>query len=402
MKTDEPGALYQKGLFALSLNNPESALDSFARAAELGEDSPEFNHDYALALANGWEYETASKYLSRAIELKPDFTQALNNHGNVFHALGKYEQALEMYLRAEKLAPNSSEIAINTGMLLEKLEQYTKALRRYERVVKGYPGLATGHFYLARALLATGQPAKALVSANRSLQKNPHLQEAIALKAALLSELGRTDASRRLVDHERFIRTFHMPVPDGYENIAEFHKDLIRHLDAPETKKFDPFLTATSNGVHTRNILDDPAKPVLALKQGLQDMFRRYVEDLPVDPDHPFLRQAFSPCRISAEAQLLNSSGFQDTHLHDAAKVSGAYYVSLPQAVKSGKDRAGWLEFGHLPDEIKNSTKPDILPVQPHEGMAALFPSYFYHGTRPFVSNERRISLGIDLITLSA
>jgi len=401
MNTTDSGTLYRKGLSALSRNNVEAALDYLNQAAALGEDSAEFNHDYALVLAEGWEYEAAAERFSRAIKLKPDFTQALNNQGNTLHALGRSEEALEMYMRAEKLAPRSPEIRLNVGTLLEKQGEYSKAIRRYERVIREYPGLAIGHFNLAKALLATGQPAPALVSVNRSLKKNPNQQEAIALKAVLLMELGRPEASRELVDHGRFIRTFPMPVPDGYENLANFHQDLIKHLDAPDTKKFDPFLTATSNGLHTRNILDDPAKPVIALKDWLQDIFRRYVEDLPIDPEHAFLRQSFSPGRISAEAQLLNSSGFQNTHLHDAARVSGAYYINLPEAVKTANDKAGWLEFGHLPEDIKNSVTPDILAVQPHEGMAALFPSYFYHGTRPFVSNERRISLGIDLIAMA-
>ena len=36
--------------------------------------------------------------------------------------------------------------------------------------------------------------------------------------------------------------------------------------------------------------------------------------------------------------------------------------------------------------------------VKPEPGMAALLPSYFFHGTRPFDGDAARISLGVDLI----
>ena len=399
--TSDFTALHRKGLNAFVHDDLDAALSYFEEAAELDQNSAEFNHDYALALAAGWEYEAAVKRFTRAIEINPDNAQALNNLGNVYRALAQHDQAFDVYQRAEKLAPNSADIILNVGTFLEQQGQYTKAIRHYKRVVKGYPGLAIGHFHLAKALLAIRQPDKALFSVNRCLQKNPGQQEAIALKAVLLSELGQHAASKDLVDHQRFIQTFKMPVPSGYENLNEFHADLIDFLDSPEIKKFKPFLTATKNGLHTRNILEGQAKPVVVLKNWLQDIFRQYVENLPVDSEHLFLKQTYEKCRISAEAQLLDSSGFQETHLHDAAWVSGAYYISLPEIVKKSKESDGWLEFGHLPEDIITTTDPDVISIQPEEGMAALFPSYFYHGTRPFKSNKRRISIGIDLIPAS-
>jgi len=400
--SDDSMTPYQQGRAAMVVGDVTQALAFFSQAANDGEDSADFNHDYAMLYAGCWDFEAAQDRLERSLLKRPDDPRLLNNLGNVLQALLRPDQALEVYLKAEKISPMSPETAFNVGNLLEKKGEYAKAVRRYDRIVKGHPGLAIAHLHLAKGLLAVGKPAPALASVNRCLIKTPDQQEAIALKAILLRELGRDKAARDIFDYSRFIRSFELPTPAGYDCLEAFHRELVDHLETHASNRSDPFGTATHNGRHSKNILNDPVRPAAILKEWLQSIFRQYVEELPVDPNHPFLRQSFPNCRISAEAQLLDPSGFLSTHIHDAGRVSGAYYVSLPAAVVSGNERAGWLEFGNLPDGTGNTVAPEIFAVQPKTGMAVLFPSYFYHGTRPFVSNSRRVSLGIDLIPLEA
>jgi tetratricopeptide (TPR) repeat protein len=376
----------------------ETALENFGKAAEHGEDSAEFNHDFAMALSDNWEYDAAVIRFTRAVELKPDYAQAFNNLGNTYIALRQPEQALEMYERAVKLAPGVPEAVINVATTFDNLGQYNKSLTRYRRIAKNFPSIPVVHYHLAKALLATGNAKQALISANQFLRKHPTAQDGIALKAVLLKELGRNEASEKLLNFDRFIRKFEMPLPAGYQSIDKFNDDLATHVLFHATNRLDPYGSSTNNGLHSQNILDDDIKPIRALKAWLQTIFREYVEKLPIDQDHPFLSQEFPECRITAQAQLLNSSGFLDSHIHPVGRVSGAYYISLPETISDTETKAGWIEFGRPPDDIKNMTEPDVYSVQPLEGMAVLFPSYFYHGTRPFKSSKRRVSLGIDLI----
>lgn len=62
-----------------------------------------------------------------------------------------------------------------------------------------------------------------------------------------------------------------------------------------------------------------------------------------------------------------------------------------------GEEKAGWLDFGYPTAEIKCDAKLEIRSFKPVAGQAVLFPSYFFHGTRPFKSEQPRISMGIDL-----
>jgi hypothetical protein len=57
----------------------------------------------------------------------------------------------------------------------------------------------------------------------------------------------------------------------------------------------------------------------------------------------------------------------------------------------------GWLEFGR-PEEKYGITDPlATYAYQPIEGEMVTFPSYFWHRTVPFLSDERRISIAFDI-----
>lgn len=91
-----------------------------------------------------------------------------------------------------------------------------------------------------------------------------------------------------------------MATPTGYDSISHFHEELINHIDCHPTNRSDPFGTTTNNAQHRQNIINDDVKPAIALKGVLQDHVRKYVESLPVDPDHLFLNQIIPECKIVA------------------------------------------------------------------------------------------------------
>jgi hypothetical protein len=67
--------------------------------------------------------------------------------------------------------------------------------------------------------------------------------------------------------------------------------------------------------------------------------------------------------------------------------------------VKAGaEDWAGAIEFGRPPDDLEFSLEPPVRLVRPKEGLLVLFPSYLFHRTLPFESDQKRISIAFDVI----
>ena len=124
------------------------------------------------------------------------------------------------------------------------------------------------------------------------------------------------------------------------------------------------------------------------------------MQTVAADPAHPFLARRPSRLGLTAWAVVMERAGHQVPHIHPSAWLSGVYYVKLPAAVETdAAGHAGWIEFGHPPEEFALNYTPDVERVQPAEGLMLLFPSYLYHRTIPYESDETRISIAFDVLT---
>jgi hypothetical protein len=93
----------------------------------------------------------------------------------------------------------------------------------------------------------------------------------------------------------------------------------------------------------------------------------------------------------------LHSSGYHSNHLHNEGWISSAYYVALPDEVADSASGQGALKFGESKFALGESDRPEQF-VRPAVGKLVLFPSYFWHGTVPFVSQGARLTIAFDVV----
>jgi hypothetical protein len=65
--------------------------------------------------------------------------------------------------------------------------------------------------------------------------------------------------------------------------------------------------------------------------------------------------------------------------------------------VAKGTDEAGFIQFG-APEEKLGLNLAPVRTIRPVVGSLVLFPSYLWHGTIPFTSDQSRISVAFDII----
>ena len=80
-----------------------------------------------------------------------------------------------------------------------------------------------------------------------------------------------------------------------------------------------------------------------------------------------------------------------------AVLVAFSYYVALPDAVDDAEGKQGWIKFGE-PFFDAGFSEPIRRLVQPRVGTLVLFPSYMWHGTVPFRSDQTRTTIAFDVI----
>jgi hypothetical protein len=90
---------------------------------------------------------------------------------------------------------------------------------------------------------------------------------------------------------------------------------------------------------------------------------------------------------------LLKSGGRHSNHIHPQGWISSALYIELPPRGEP-KD-AGWLTLGE-PDEKLGLDLPPRRTIEPKPGQLVLFPSWMWHGTKPFQDGER-LTIAFDV-----
>lgn len=136
------------------------------------------------------------------------------------------------------------------------------------------------------------------------------------------------------------------------------------------------------------------------LRQKLKQAVRQYIETLPApDPRHPFLgrpRRAF--WFEGAWSIRLRPGGLHLSHIHSHGWISSALYVDVPNDLADSPGQEGWLQFGvPLLPEGEVAGEP-LRVIPPVNGRLALFPSIFWHGTKPFHEGEQRLTVAFDVV----
>ena len=83
----------------------------------------------------------------------------------------------------------------------------------------------------------------------------------------------------------------------------------------------------------------------------------------------------------------LRGAGFHSNHVHPFGWFSSALYIALPTDIGVGD--AGVLTLGEPRSSCFDLDMPPFRTIAPKPGRLALFPSYMWHGTRPFGEGER-------------
>jgi hypothetical protein len=168
--------------------------------------------------------------------------------------------------------------------------------------------------------------------------------------------------------------------------------DRLRRL---HTTRAHPPGQSLRGGTQTRGLLFEREEPEVALlKAAIERAVGEYWDALPPqDGAHPLLRHREARPRFAGSWSVrLTGGGFHIAHYHPNGVLSSACYLVVPQA---RAPMEGWLEIGGPPEGMNLVIEP-VRRIEPRPGLMALFPSFFFHGTRPFAEGER-LTVAFDI-----
>jgi tetratricopeptide (TPR) repeat protein len=437
------------GLLERSIDEHDRALASYARAAALAPADRSIAHGRArVALEAGLP---AEGLFEAALRLSPTDGDVLLGYVASLFAAGKLQAAEAMLEHALVRSPLWTEGHMKLAQLRSRLGKRGQATASVEQAIRQHPAQEQLWIALFRLLLQAEQFAGLDDAVQRAQPRLRARDTLLSYETIAAAERGDTARADRLFDGmspdlrrsveiyriRHLLRTGRVAAAcqaidavlatnqaaDVWPYAAVAWRlagdprwqwlagDLDRLVsvvdltaDLPDLNLLEQALRAlhvgtgeyldqsVRGGSQTDGPLFSKTDPIIrSLRAAVVAAVERHVHDLPPrDSTHPLLAPPRDrTIRFSGSwSVLLRNSGFHANHVHPQGWISSALYIRLPERGVGDASNASWLTLGEPQRELGVGLGP-FREIEPKPGRLVLFPSYMWHGTRPFAAGER-------------
>ena len=142
------------------------------------------------------------------------------------------------------------------------------------------------------------------------LATQPGHTSALAFKSTALSELGRVEDSRYLLDLDSLVQCFELAPPPDFRDIDAFNEALCQHILNHPTLNYSPTNRSLKQGQATLELLEEPMGPFAAFENMIRNKMSEYRKNLTVSADHPFILGRPERLKLEVWANIMDSDGF--------------------------------------------------------------------------------------------
>lgn len=426
VKTNPEKVSYKHNLAVVYrlVGKPKEALAYLLPLYSAGLETFELAHNIANAYSDLGDLHAAVKFYKISIQLNPEYVKSHQNLNDTLWELDEKSSFLNSYLDAFKIVGyTSSSLCFSYVRSLLRISNYDGALKFLYTLPGDYWEQSEYVDLLAQSHYGLGNIEQALITHEKILTlqdttvshrlnyiKNLIVNDNIAIATELLREiidvnpleqlaLAYLDTCMRIASaseeqslpvYTELVRDYTINIPEGFNSINEFCSKLTEYLESLHTGKQSPLEQTLQGGTQTRGNLFNDDNPLI---QSLITQFRACITN--------YIKQTNYLTTTEFEfsgswSVRLSDQGFHTSHVHPMGQISSVFYVSLPESMKNGVDKKGWLKFGEPNLKLK-SPLPVAHFVKPSVGKLVLFPSYMWHGTVPFDDEGVRMTIAFDI-----
>jgi tetratricopeptide (TPR) repeat protein len=429
---DDPVASHSLAVALQAAKQPEESERLVRQTLGRTRPTASLHFTHARSLITLQRFEEAELALRACIGLAPQHSEAHNSltqlvwmrTGDLTEATAALDEALERYanddaLRATKAAllqgagdargayacladrvarPDTPPVLlIRAGMAAVEFDPEI-ALRLGNRASEAQPNNLTVRKLLCSAYLGLGDGTRALAECGTLLRATPDDQYLIAMQTTALRLLD-DPRYAAACDYERMLLSTPLETPPGWSNLRSFLADLSARLTPLHNPHgFRLLYQSLRQGTETTQDLSRSQDPVIqALFHAFAAPIARYREQIGPGAD-ALRRRNRGPCRFNGSWSVrLHRGGYHTSHVHPRGWISSACYVQLPDSMRASPSSEGILSFG-APGMLTDPKLDAECSIRPEVGQLVLFPSYFWHGTLPFQSDQPRLTVAFDVV----
>jgi len=422
--------------YALTLRlggDPKEALKHYVYLQNKGLESYQLCHNIANAYSDLGNLDEAIRNYRSAISLFPGYVPAHVNLNELLWEVGNESDFLLSYQQVLPLELNNLELICSYCQFLLRLTRYQETLEFLASIPESLHKSANYYSLLGKAQLGLGKNDEAIQSYKMAAKLDGESSEVnIALAQALIETGSIVEAEQRLEDvlliapdnqlalalrgvcwrllddprekqlndYDNLVKEYQIDLPVGFASEHEFCQKLHEYLLKQHTGTNQPLEQTLTGGTQTRGNLFDDQEPIIQdLVSSLKIAINHYINTTAIkNPD-------CTETRISESSELvftgswsvrLKSGGHHTSHIHPMGALSSAFYVALPKEVERSNNNQGYFTLGKPNVKTTNILKAQKL-VKPAIGKLVLFPSYMWHSTLPFESEQHRVTVAFDV-----
>jgi len=205
-------------------------IDAARKALELDPGLARAHVLLAITEQRDWQWAEAEAEFRRALELDPN--NALAYRGIAFWLLchGRTEEALDWSRRSRELDPLGVPAA-GHGRILFHSRRYDEAIRVYRSVLAVEPDHPPANMFLGMALIASGQPGKAIPPLEKVVSGSTRTIDAFGVLVMAYAQAGRrADALRLLGELKKRQRTSYVPTGafvNAYLGLGDYEQTFV-------------------------------------------------------------------------------------------------------------------------------------------------------------------------------
>ncbi len=342
------------------------------------------------------QFREASALYEQILAIEPAHVGALSGKGMIDYQAGRFDEARTAVEAAIKGGAREAGYFMNLGAICEAQADLDAAEAAYTEAIARDIRYRDAYYNLGNVHLKRGEAAKAITVFDACMATLGREFHALAYKAHALVDSDRIDEAQRLLDFDTYVKPYQFDVPSDFPTLSEFNKAATRYIKTHPTLRGD--VMSTENGRHTGELIKPPLGPLEGMVGRINEAINWYKKQLPDDPDHPAVRWAPDRWNLTAWGVVMHDKGHERAHIHPNGWLSGVFYVQLPKVIEDeARNPEGWLEFGRPTSDLAVKGELGLRHYKPELGQMFLFPSYYYHGTVPFRSSERRVCIAFDV-----
>ena len=392
-----PQLIFSIGDIALQTQSWQLAADTLSVLHKNDQISPNLVIPLSEALRQLGMLKDAEKALKTAWEAYPQDPSLATNLANITSELGNYQQAEQLYRQVANNRPNEFLGHYNLAGFLAMLGRNEEASLCYKTCLQIVPNAPEAINGLKQLEDTKGDYLQDIFKAIENSEWDSATEKLKANKDKIDPVRWHSAVLELPAIHQDQISEAHFYDPTVQVQCKELFKadnsllnELKLYIKQEPSLIWNRAGKPTRSGSQTHEILAGRGRSSCidrltdCLTKTLESFNRQSIESL---------TGAWSePLKLSGWAVVLSEGGHQKRHIHPEARMSGVFYVQVPEpSEQPTSEDCGDLCFGSAQNE------EPLLRITPKPGMAIFFPSYFPHYTIPLKSNTERICIAFNV-----